>query len=101
MRGTSRPTMASAVRASWPKICGAQNVSNPSPSACRASATMSSTLPSFTVMLKLPVRMEAHSTGHPHRGREGSGQRDEVEPARAEVVELAVGHQQHLGGRQL
>ncbi len=24
MRGTSRPTMASAVSVSWPKICGAQ-----------------------------------------------------------------------------
>ena len=72
MRGTSRPTMASAVRASWPKICGAQNVSKPSASAWRASATMSSTLPSFTVMLKIPVRMGAHSTGRPRLG--GAGQ---------------------------
>ncbi len=69
MRGTSRPTMARAVRASWPKIWGDQNVSNPSASACRASATMSSTLPSFTVMLKIPVRMGAHSTGRPSGDR--------------------------------
>ena len=39
IRGTSRPTIASAVNASWPKICGTQKDANPSSSARLASAT--------------------------------------------------------------
>ena len=47
MRGTSRPTIASAVSASCPKMFGAQYEANPSASACRASATMSSMVASW------------------------------------------------------
>ena len=47
----------------------------------------------------LPIRA-AHDPDT-HAGERTSGEADEVEPVVAEVVDLAVGHQQHLGGSEL
>src|SRR6266513_1171139 len=58
MRGTSRPTTASDVSASGPKICGIQYDEKPSSAARRADATTSSIPPCpATSPPKIPMRM--------------------------------------------
>ena len=69
MRGTSRPTIASAVSASWPKMFGAQYDAKPSASACRASATTSSIVPSLMDPPNIPIRMSATVPIRPRRAR--------------------------------
>src|SRR5689334_2180141 len=55
MFGTSRPTIASALSASKPKICGIQNVSKPSSAAAPAASTIASTGPPATSPPKSPM----------------------------------------------
>src|ERR1700712_5628293 len=98
MPGTSRPTTASTVNASCPKICDTQNVSNPPSTARLASATTWSTVPSLIAPLPIPSRMRGTVLGgRPMR----SGQGDKLQPVRREVVDVAVRHQQHLRRLQL
>ena len=71
MRGTSRPMIASAVNASCPKMFGTQNEANPSASAWRASATMSSIVPSLMLPPNDPMRMHQTVASTPAAARRG------------------------------
>src|SRR6266540_4999882 len=72
MPGTSRPTTASDVKASGPKICGIQYDAKRSSAARRADATTSSIPPCpATSPPKIPMRMRRRLSSP--RGRQGRG----------------------------
>src|SRR5918996_6640545 len=73
MPGTSRPTTASDVSASRPKICGIQYDANPASAACRADATTSSIPPTpATSPPKIPMRMRRRLSRPRGGGRAGA-----------------------------
>src|SRR5947208_12834995 len=88
MRGTSRPTTASDVSASGPKICGIQYDAKPSSAARRVDATTSSIPPCpATSPPKIPMRMRRRlSSPRERQGRALSS------TAHADVAQLVEHH---------
>src|SRR3989440_10133407 len=88
MRGTSRPTTASDVSASGPKICGIQYDAKPSSAARRVDATTSSIPPCpATSPPKIPMRMRRRLSSP--RERQG---RALFSTAHADVAQLVEHH---------